>query len=186
MGIVASIITSGMVNDDRAVFPVFPFFRTLTDVLFQIINRWYLSGRNHGKSVGIVDVSSPITFIQFVFTVFSVKVLHPLLRGILLITQYALNYRIGLGFFTPSHRQTHFYCKNGFSHTCLRTDYMEFSRGEKASWQGRCALPLATSENIIQCYGFDVFRGLLARLNLLFFLWEVSLNSIKKNYTLSD
>ena len=38
MGIVASIITSGMVNDDRAVFPVFAFFRTLTDVLFQVIN----------------------------------------------------------------------------------------------------------------------------------------------------
>ena len=38
MGIVASGITSGMVNDDRAVFPVFAFFRTLADVLFQVIN----------------------------------------------------------------------------------------------------------------------------------------------------
>ena len=186
MRIVASIITSGMINNDRAVFPVFAFFRTLTDVLFQVINGRYLSGRNHGKSVGIIDVSSPITFIQFVLTVFSVKVLHPLLRGSPLVTQYALNYRIGLGFFTPSHRQTHFYCKNGFSHTCLRTDYMEFSRGEKASLMGHCALSLVTSENIIQCYGFDVSRGLLGRLNLLFFLWETGLDNIKEFYTLSD
>ena len=57
---------------------------------------------------------------------------------------------------------------------------MEFSQGEKASLVGRCALSLVPSENIIQCYGFDVSRGLLGRLNLLFFLWETGLDSIKE------
>ena len=61
---------------------------------------------------------------------------------------------------------------------------MEFSRSEKTSLVGRCALSLVTSENIIQCYGFDVSRGLLGRLNLLFFLWETGLDNIKEFYTL--